>query len=194
MIIQDLFLYFAKFPSKDGVKSMATMGGSEMPEYQQLMDALDALPEDSLVPEIEHYVYGQSIDDLKGRLDKLVGSWIYADYGEITTQNTKGSMEVVQRLAVTVAIRIRSNADMIERMIASDRTIDMLSKVQAHVIADCESGQLEWLARGEFRKAEIVPFVASELNSYGWTLLLDASAPDALGTAALAKSFARPWK
>ena len=79
MIIQDLFLYFAKYPSKDGVKSMATMGGSEMPEYQQLMDALDALPEDSLVPEIEHYVYGQSIDDLKGRLDKLVGSFLLVE-------------------------------------------------------------------------------------------------------------------
>lgn len=194
MIIQDLFLYFAKFPSKAGVKSMATMGGSEMPEYQQLMDALDDLPDESLVPEIEHYVYGQSIDDLKGRLDKLIGSWLYADYGEITTQDDNGSLKVVQRLAVTVAMRIRSNADMIERMIASDRTIGMLTKVQAHIIADCDSGQLEWLARGEFRKTEIVPFVASELNSYGWTLLLDAAAPDTLGTADLSRSFKPSWK
>lgn len=194
MIIQDLFLYFAKFPQKSGVKSMATMGASEMPEYAELMDELDALPQESLVPEIEHYVYGQSIDDLKGRLDKLLGSWLYADYGEFSTQDDRGSMQVTQRLAVTVAVRLSQNADMIEHLIASDRALDMLSRVQARIMADCEDGLLEWLSRGNLQKTEVVPFVATELYSYGWTLLLDASASDSLGTHALSRSYRAPWK
>ena len=128
MIILDLFLYFAKFPQKSGVKAIATMGASSMPEYVQLMTVLDQLPDTSLVPEIEHYVYGQSIDDLKQRIDRLLGSWLFADYGEISTQDERGSMQVTQRLAVTVAMKLASNADMVERVIASDRTLQMLSK------------------------------------------------------------------
>ena len=189
MIIQDLFLYFARFPKKTGVKAMATMGSSEMPEYATLMDALDALPTESLVPDIDHYVYGQSIDDLKIRLDKLIGTWLYADYGEITSMDDKGSMEVTLRIAVTVAMRLRSNADMLERMIASDRTLGFLSQVQARIMADADNGLLDWLSRDSLRKTETIPFVASELGSYGWTLLIDASAPDTLGTNGLARSY-----
>ena len=194
MIILDLFLYFAKFPQKSGVKAIATMGASSMPEYAQLMTALDQLPDISLVPEIEHYVYGQSIDDLKQRIDRLLGSWLFADYGEISTQDERGSMQVTQRLAVTVAMKLASNADMVERVIASDRTLQMLSKVQAHIMADSEAGELAWLARGNIGKAEIVPFVATELGSYGWTLLIDAAAPDALGTNELARSLRPSWR
>lgn len=194
MIILDLFLYFAKFPQKSGVKAIATMGASSMPEYEQLMTVLDQLPDTSLVPEIEHYVYGQSIDDLKQRIDRLLGSWLFADYGEISTQDERGSMQVTQRLAVTVAMKLTSNADMVERVIASDRTLQMLSKVQAHIMADSEAGELAWLARGNIGKAEIVPFVATELGSYGWTLLIDAAAPDALGTNELARSLRPSWR
>ena len=189
MIIQDMFLYFARFPKKDGVKSMATMGSSDMTEYAQIMTALDVLPSESLVPDIDYYVYGQSIDDLKSRLDKLFGTWLYADYGEITSKDDKGSMDVTLRIAVTVAMRLRSNADMLERMIASDRTLGFLSQVQARIMADADNGLLDWLSRDSLRKTETIPFVASELGSYGWTLLIDASAPDTLGTNGLARSF-----
>ena len=91
-------------------------------------------------------------------------------------------------------MKLASNADMVERVIASDRTLQMLSKVQAHIMADSEAGELAWLARGNIGKAEIVPFVATELGSYGWTLLIDAAAPDALGTNELARSLRPSWR
>ena len=192
MVIQDLFLYFAKFPDKDGVKAMATMGASDMPEYQQLLDALDELPDTSLVPDIKHYVYGQTLEDLQQRVSRLFGSWLYADYGEFTMQNDQGSLEVTQRVAVTVAVKPQQTSDMLERIIASDRALELLSQVQAHLMADCDAGRLDWLARGNLQKMEVVPFVASELSSYGWTLLIDAAAPDTLDIAAAARRMRPP--
>lgn len=187
MIIQDLFLYFAKFPDHRGVKAIATMGGSELSEYDVLLTALDMMPEHSLVPGIDHYVYGQTLEDLQQRIDKLSGSWLMADYGELTSRADRGSMEVSQRVAVTVAMKLRSNADMMERMIASDRSLQLLSQVHARMMADAECGRLDWMHRDAVLQGEIIPFVASELSSYGWTLMVDAAAPDMLGTRQQAK-------
>lgn len=190
-MIADLFLYFAQFPQKKGIKSMATKGTSSMPHYRKLIQDLDDLPERSRVPEIDNYVYGQSFEDIKQRLDKLIGSFLFVDYGEFDMLGDgRRSYQVTQRLAVTVAMRLNATTDLVERMIASDRSLRLLSKVHAWMMADSEKGRLDWLDRENLDKAEIIPFVSAELHSTGWTLMLDATAPDMLGTHALAKSFA----
>lgn len=191
-MITDLFLYFAQFPDKKGIKAMATMGKSKMPQYAELLNALDLLPDVSRVPEIENYVYGQTFEDIQQRLDKLSGSFLFADYGEFDMLGDgRRSFEVTQRLAVTVAMRLPGTSDLMERMIASDHSLYLLSKVHAWMMADSEMGELRWLDREYLDKAEIIPFVSSELHSTGWTLMIDATAPDMLGTHLLAKSFVR---
>ena len=191
-MITDLFLYFAQFPDKKGIKAMATMGKSKMPQYAELLNALDLLPDVSRVPEIENYVYGQTFEDIQQRLDKLSGSFLFADYGEFDMLGDgRRSFEVTQRLAVTVAMRLPGTTDLMERMIASDHSLSLLSKVHAWMMADSEVGELRWLDREYLDKAEIIPFVSSELHSTGWTLMIDATAPDMLGTHLLAKSFVR---
>ena len=190
-MITELFLYFAQFPKKSGIKAMATMGKSKMPQYAELLAALDALPDVSRVPDIENYVYGQTFEDIQQRLDKLTGSFLCADYGEFDMLGDgRRSYQVTQRLAVTVAMRLPANSDLMERMIASDHSLYLLSQVHAWMMADSEDGLLDWLDRENLDKAEIIPFVASELHSTGWTLMLDATAPDMLGTHTFAKSFA----
>lgn len=190
-MITELFLYFAQFPKKSGIKAMATMGKSKMPQYAELLAALDALPDVSRVPDIENYVYGQTFEDIQQRLDKLTGSFLFADYGEFDMLGDgRRSYQVTQRLAVTVAMRLPANSDLMERMIASDHSLYLLSQVHAWMMADSEDGLLDWLDRENLDKAEIIPFVASELHSTGWTLMLDATAPDMLGTHTFAKSFA----
>ena len=170
---------------------MATMGKSKMPQYAQLLAALDALPDVSRVPDIENYVYGQTFEDIQQRLDKLTGSFLFADYGEFDMLGDgRRSYQVTQRLAVTVAMRLPANSDLMERMIASDHSLFLLSQVHAWMMADSEDGLLDWLDRENLDKAEIIPFVASELHSTGWTLMLNATAPDMLGTHTFAKSFA----
>ena len=191
-MIKDQFLYFAQYPSKKGVLAMFTNGSSEFPGYNDLVAELNALPEESRVPEIANYVYGQSFDELKQRIDKLVGSFLFVDYGEVDMLGDgRNSYLCTQRMAVTVANKMPNRADAAEYMLASNATLRLLSQVHAWLLADAEAGGIDWLSRGELDKAEIIPFVATELHSVGWTLMMSCIAPDTLGTHTLLRSFAR---
>lgn len=191
-MILNQFLYFAQYPSKEGIRAILTNGSSDFPGYNELTEALDNLPEMSRIPEIANYVYGQSFDELKQRIDKLVGSFLFVDYGEVDMLGDgRNSYQCTQRLAVTVAYKMPNRADAAEYMLASDATLRLLSKVHAWMIADAEDGNIEWLSRGELDKTEIIPFVATELSSVGWTLMLSCIAPDTLGIHHLSRSFAQ---
>lgn len=127
-MLLDLFEYFAKFPATAGVtKGIANKGESSMEEYATVLKVIKEMPEKELVPEIENYVYGQSFDELKQRIDKLTGSFLFVDYGEVDMQSDgRRSFQCTQRIAVTVAMKLSAHADMLERVIANDRTLQML--------------------------------------------------------------------
>ena len=191
-MIKDQFLYFAQYPSKEGIRAILTNGSSAFPGYNDLAESLDKLPNVSRLPEIANYVYGQSFDELKQRIDKLVGSFLFVDYGEVDMLGDgRNSYQCTQRLAVTVAYKMPNRADAAEYMLASDATLRLLSQLHAWLLADADAGDIYWLSRGQLDKAEIIPFVATELYSIGWTLMLSCIAPDTLGTHSLTKSFAR---
>ena len=193
-MLLDLFTYFAKFPASAGVtRGIATKGESSMEEYATVLSMLGNMQEKEkeLVPEIENYVYGQSFDELKQRIDKLTGSFLFVDYGEVDMQSDgRRSFECTQRIAVTVAQKLSSNADMLERVIVNDRTLQMLSKVHARIMADVETEGLYWMDRESITNCEIIPFVSAELQSYGWTLMLSAKGADILDTHHLARKMA----
>lgn len=191
-MIKDQFLYFAQYPSKEGIRAILTNGSSDFPGYNELAEALDNLPDMSRIPEIANYVYGQSFDELKQRIDKLAGSFLFVDYGELNMlADGRNSYQITQRIAITIANKMTNRADAAEYMLASDATLRLLSQVHAWMLADAEEGNIEWLSRGELDKAEFVPFVATELSSVGWTLMLSCIAPDTLGTHLLSRSFAK---
>jgi hypothetical protein len=193
-MLLDLFTYFAKFPQNSGIiKGIATKGESSMEEYATTLDILDKMEEKELVPEIQNYVYGQSFDELKQRIDKLTGSFLFVDYGEVDMQDDgRRSFECTQRIAVTVAQKLSSNADMLERVIVNDRTLQMVSKIHARIMADVETEGLYWMDRESITNCEIIPFVSAELQSYGWTLMLSAKGADILDTHHLARRMMRP--
>jgi hypothetical protein len=191
-MIKDQFFYFAQYPSKDGILAMFTNGQSEFPGYNSLVESLRKLPDVSRIPEIANYVYGQSFDELKQRIDKLVGSFLFVDYGEVDILGDgRNSYQCTQRMAVTVAYKMPNRADAAEYMLASDTTLRLLSQLHAWLLADADAGNIDWLSRGELDKADIVPFVATELHSVGWTLMVSCIAPDTLDTHRLMKSFAQ---
>lgn len=192
-MLLDLFTYFAKFPQNSGIiKGIATKGESNMEEYATTLDILDKMEEKELVPEIQNYVYGQSFDELKQRIDKLTGSFLFVDYGEVDMQSDgHRSFECTQRIAVTVAQKLSSNADMLERVIVNDRTLQMVSKIHARIMADVETEGLYWMDRESITNCEIIPFVSAELQSYGWTLMLSAKGADILDTHHLARRMMR---
>ena len=161
-MILDQFLYFAQYPSKDGVRAILTNGASDFPGYNDLAESLDKLPNVSRLPEIANYVYGQSFEELKQRIDKLVGSFLFVDYGELNmSADGRNSYQITQRIAITVANKMPNRADAAEYMLSSDSALRLLSKIHAWMIADAEEGELEWISRGELDKAEMIPFVAT---------------------------------
>lgn len=188
-MLLDLFTYFAKFPASEGItKGIATKGESSMEEYATVLGELSNMQEKELVPEIENYVYGQSFDELKQRIDKLTGSFLFVDYGEVDMQSDgRRSFECTQRIAVTVAMKLPNTSDMLERIIANDRTLQMLSKIHARIMADAEREELYWMNRDSVANCEIIPFVSAELQSYGWTLMLSATGADILDTHRIAR-------
>lgn len=192
-MLLDLFEYFAKFPATAGVtKGIANKGESSMEEYATVLKVIENLPEKELVPEIENYVYGQSFDELKQRIDKLTGSFLFVDYGEVDMQSDgRRSFQCTQRIAVTVAMKLPNNSDMLERVIANDRTLQMLSKVHARIMADVETEGLYWMDRESITTCEIIPFVSAELQSYGWTLMLSAKGADILDVHQMSREMAR---
>ena len=191
-MIKDQFLYFAQYPSKEGVRAILTNGASDFPGYTELAESLDKLPNVSRLPEIANYVYGQSFDEFRQLIDKLVGSFLFVDYGELNmSADGRNSYQITQRIAITVASKMTNRADAAEYMLASDSALRLLSKIHAWMIADAEEGELDWISRGELDKAEMIPFVATELSSVGWTLMLNCVAPDTLGTHLLSRSFAK---
>lgn len=197
MIIKDIFLYFARFPKHEGLEAMFTMGASSFPEYGELQAALTSMQDCELVPDIDNYVYGQSLEDLQQRISRLFGSWLMVDYGEVAVSASGYAKPVTstitQQLAVTVAMKMPTNHDMMERMIASDQTLDMLRRIFRHLWADSDNGRIDWLARASLQHAELVPFVASELNSYGWTLIFQTSVQDSFDTTGFIPSKEKAW-
>lgn len=191
-MIKEQFLYFAQYPSRNGILAMFTNGTSHFESYNALVAELSQLPQTSRVPEIDNYVYGQSFEELQARIDKCIGSFLFVDYGEMSmTANNHNTYELTQRLAVTVAFKMPNRSDAAEHMLASDKTLSLLSKVHAAMLADADKGNIEWLSRGELARAEYVPFVATELHSVGWTLMLSCIAPDTLQIHQKYKSFAK---
>lgn len=191
-MIKEQFLYFAQYPSRNGILAMFTNGTSHFESYNTLVAELSQLPQTSRVPEIDNYVYGQSFEELQARIDKCIGSFLFVDYGEMSmTANNHNTYELTHRLAVTVAFKMPNRSDAAEHMLASDKTLSLLSKVHAAMLADADKGDIEWLSRGELARAEYVPFVATELHSVGWTLMLSCIAPDTLQIHQKYKSFAK---
>ena len=191
-MIKDQFLYFAQYPSKEGIRAILTNGSSDFPGYNELTEALDNLPDMSRIPEIANYVYGQSFDELNQRIDKLAGSFLFVDYGELNMlADGRNSYQITQRIAITVANKMTNRADAAEYMLASDNTLTLLARLHAWLLADADQGNIDWLARDQLDKAELVPFVATELSSIGWTLMLSCISPDALNIHSLSKAFVK---
>ncbi|MDD7461562.1 MAG: hypothetical protein PUK67_03680 [Prevotellaceae bacterium] len=189
-MIREQFLYFAQYPAKDGVCAILTNGTSDTPGYNELLQKLQQLPQKSRLPEIDNYVYGQSFDELQERISRLQGSYLFVDYGELNMNgDSRNSFVYNQRIAITIARKMPNRSDAADYMLSSDHTLRLLALLHAHIMADAEEGKVPWFSRDYLDKAEIIPFVASELSSVGWTLMLECPAPDTLNTHQLYRSF-----
>lgn len=188
MIIIDLLKFFAAIPDRDGVEDIFSNGRSKLPGYTELQEYIRQLPE-PVLPDIKSLVFGQSLEAVKRRVDKVPGTYLFVDFGEFSSdRNSSNSIEDTQRLAVTVATKVSNSADIIEEALVSDNALDLLNHVRAYMLAyKDKSSWLDMLSR----KHSIVPFESKELNSIGWTLMFDAAASDWFNLKELSMSYAR---
>lgn len=187
-MILSLLKYFAKYPQKAGVLSMFANGESTMIGYADLITHIKHLP-DPIIPEIESYVFGQSHDTVKKRVDTITGTYLFVDFGEFSSRrDSRNSVLDTQKLAVTIATKISDTADMVEEAIASNMTLHVLSKLRRHLISDAETRVVPWM-EDLSPNHDIIPFVSPEFKSIGWTIMFDISASDVFGMKPLIQSF-----
>lgn len=177
-MILDLFTYFAKFPSREGVLTMFANGSSTFAQYSDLYIAISDFPP-PLISSIQSYVFGQSFESVKARIDNLTGTYLFIDYGEFSSRSdNRNSIEDTQKLAATVAMKLADASDLVEEAIASATCLQLLNTLRAHLLYDSEHVKMPWLSRDTIKNHDIVPFVAKELKSIGWTMMFEANASD----------------
>ena len=181
MVLLDTLLYFAQFPDRQGVLSMFTNGSSSrFAEYGSLMEAISALPPARL-PEVEGFVFGQSFDHVKRRIDSLTGSYLFVDFGEFHSDRTpRNSITDTQQMAATVAMKLSDAADLPEVAIATDRTLALTARLRRMLIEDASDDRLAWMEEIS-QQHDITPFVSPEFKSIGWTLTFTVTAADLFG-------------
>lgn len=191
-MILTLFSYFAKYPVKDGVLSMFANGNSTHHQYEALKQTISSFPDVSLIPDIQHFVFGQSFDSVKVRIDKLSGTYLFVDFGEFTSsRDNRNTIQDTQKLAATIAMKISDTADLVEESIASEITLNLINTLRAHLLLDSERSSVSWLNRSAINQHDIVPFVAKELKSIGWTIIFNTDASDQFNLKQLIASFSR---
>ena len=176
-MILNLLKYFAQYPQKEGVLSMFTNGGSYFPQYADLFAYIKNLPA-PFVPKIKNFVFGQSFETVKKRVDDISDNYLFIDFGEFSSsRDQRNSISDQQKIAATVAMKLSDNADLVEEAIASDISLSILASLRKKLIQDSRSEVLPWMEKISDNN-DIIPFVSPELKSIGWTLMFTSTAAD----------------
>lgn len=178
MVILDTLKYFAQFPNNKGVLSMFTNGSSNsFSAYAEVQQFVATLP-DARIPDIDGFVFGQSFDHVKRRIDSLTGTYLFIDFGEFSSgRDPMNSITDSQKTAATVAMKLTDSADLVEVALATDRTLELTARLRQLLIEDTYSDRCPWLDPIS-DKHDIVPFVSAEFKSVGWTLMFTTTASD----------------
>lgn len=172
-LLRNTFEYFAKFPLHAGVMKSFNVTTSThfAQEYAAFRATIQNLPEHSILPGIEDYVFGVDEDLAKKRIQELSGFYLFVDYGSLTTERDQYRVKNDSLLiAITVAIPIKPESiDNIEAVLYADQALDYLRQIRSRMLTD--SRDSPFLQQLTFPN-EITPFFARELqNSTGFTML-----------------------
>lgn len=182
-MIKELLLYFTRYLDRQIMLSAFANGSSTDPDYAELYSRISSQPQQGRIPVIRHVAFGDSIDKVRKSIDRFSGLYLFIDYGTIvSTQDRKESYTDTLSCAVTVAAKVSDQADLVEEQLVSDRTLAILNRLRAWMVAD--SAQYAWLQLMSGRH-QMDPFVAPELKSIGWTITFSVDAQDLLDVKSL---------
>jgi hypothetical protein len=177
-LITDLFLYFARFPKREGIYPMFNTGTSSVPGYAELRQSINELSEHSLT-DIKNYVFGTNLEAVLQRVNNINAGedFLFVDFGEIDcNKDTSNRMTDSARIAINVAYRARNfSIDLIEQALAFSRTFDSLIAIRNKMFA--EQRCIPWLKHISDEHS-LVPFVSKEMGSVGWTMIFSRESFD----------------
>lgn len=177
-MILDLFKYYAQFPDIKGVESIFANGRSDSQLYTELLNSISTMPVHSRIPGIQNYVFGQSYDAVKHRIDNISGTYLFLDFGEFSsTRDQRNTIHDSFDLATTIASKVSSNSDLVELAIVSEQTLQLAH--QLRVLQYEDQKQHPWL-KEIANQHTIIPFVAREFSSIGWTITYKREGADIL--------------
>lgn len=175
-MIFEILKYYAQFPNHSKVLEIFAKGRSDLPEYIAIQEEIKNLPDSSRIQGLDHFVFGQSFDSVKQRVDGILsGTYLFVEVGDIMSKSDqRNSIQDEVQMAVTIAAK-SAEMDLIEEAIQSRRTLSMLQQLRIAMISDKRT--TPWLK--ELSGAcQIRPFVAKEFASVGWTMMFEREGSD----------------
>lgn len=174
----ELFLYFAKFPQRDGISPLFNVGSSSIDGYSQLQAQIMNMKEHSLM-DIKNYIFGANIASVTSRINNITSGsdYLFVDFGEIDCSvDSKNTFHDSSRLAITVAYRLKNfSGDIIEQMLAYNHSLQKITDIRKRMYADqrCNVG-LDMLSDTH----QLLPFSSLEMSSIGWSLIFTREGHD----------------
>lgn len=166
-----LFLYFAKFPKKEGVLELFNVGSSSMDGYTQLRSTVQSLQGPPLT-DIDNYIFGANFDAVTQRVNNIPSGscYLFVDFGEIDCHTDRSNrMADSSRLAITVAYRIKAfSVDLIEQTLAFNHSLQKIAAIRNTIYRDQRC--TPWL-KTLSPAHQFLPFVSREMSSIGWSLM-----------------------
>lgn len=175
-MIFEILKYYAQFPNHSKVLEAFSKGRSELPEYSELLNEIGALSNNSRIQGLDYYIFGQSFDSVKQRVDQVLsGTYLFVEIGDIISKRDgKNNISDEVQMAVTIAAK-SSEMDLIEEAIQSKRTLAMMQQLRVAMFADQKTST--WLKELS-ESCQMKPFVTKEFSSIGWTLMFERQGAD----------------
>ncbi len=184
-ILIELFTYFARFPKRDGILPLFNVGESAIPGYNELKNKVENLDHHSLTP-IDFYIFSSNEEAVLSRVNNIAArsTFLFVDFGEVVCDvDSKNRNIDSARLAITVAYRMKTfSGDLIEQTLAFAKTLDLLLFIRNKMIEEQQCHR--WLKHISDNHT-LVPFLAKNLSSIGWSLIFNRESFDSFDASLL---------
>lgn len=174
-VLQDIFLFFARYPKIEGVLSNFTIKTGSL-EYTKFQQEVEGLTKHSIYPEIKDYVFGIDEKEIAKKIQLIRGLYLFVDYGVISTNLDNMNVKHDEMdFAITIAQPNKENVNPILQLLEIDNMLSIMSKIRDDIRRCKDNPFVKMLSFPN----DIIPFDSPGLSkSYGWTMVFKVKGVD----------------
>lgn len=138
MITEDI-LYYAKFPAKTGVLKNFKRSNNPSADYTSLKSQVEALPDTSLIPEIEDFLFSTNEEVVAERIRNIKSYFMLFQYGIVRSPapGRSGARNTTMASSLIIARQHSKNAtDTVEEMLHMEKTLQFIVQVANQMKTD----------------------------------------------------------